>query len=120
MGVICENVIDVVTELEEYFLCSVTNQKCCFQRYCSNDERVINTEGAKICKARTESANIENDEDKAQIVVPETKKNEEIVTKKEKGVVTLVTSNYVVYDYEGTSCYKNGHFNVKIGDKIEV
>jgi len=126
MGFICENVIDMVTGVEEYFLCSVTSQKCCCQRYCPNDERVINTEGAKICKARTKKLNIEDDITDVELsqevldVVPEVEKNDEIFIKKEKGTVTLVANTYVVYDYNGKSCYKNGHFNVKVGDKIEV
>lgn len=120
METICENVIDMVTGLEEYFLCSVTNQKCCFQRYCSTEERVINTEGAKVCKARARNDAVENIEEKEQTVIPEIKNNDVSAPKKEKGTVTLVTNTYVVYDINGKSCYKTGRFNVKIGDKIEV
>ena len=41
-------------------------------------------------------------------------------SKKEYGVVVLVSKNGVFYDYNGQSRYKAGKFNFKIGDAIEL
>lgn len=40
--------------------------------------------------------------------------------KKEFGIVTLVSKTKVYYDYNGQSRYKNGKFNVKVGDRLEL
>lgn len=123
---LCEYGKNITIGVENYIKCSIVNLPCSFQRYCATEERVINTEGAKNCKARTKKINVEDSTVRAEMsqdaldVALEDEKNNTVVTKKEKGTVTLVTSTYVVYDCNGKSCYKNGHFNVKIGDKIEI
>jgi hypothetical protein len=126
MANICENVTEVVAGIENYFLCSATHQKCCFQRYCLSEERVINTEGAKTCKARTKKIEEEINEvvaENATTVEPETLEEDVVVeitpNKKKTGVVTLITNTCVIYDCEGNSRFKQGHFNLKVGDTIE-
>lgn len=39
--------------------------------------------------------------------------------KNNKYRVVLVASNYIVYEKDGKNVYKNGHFDVKIGDYID-
>ena len=104
---ICEYGSDVTVGLDNYILCSTTTEPCYFYQYCPTKERVINTEGAKHCKVRTANKLVKED------ILVEAQKNK-------KGIVTLVTNTYVVYDYDGNSCYKNGRFDVKIGEEIEV
>lgn len=128
----CENSVAMVTELENYLLCSVTKTPCAFQKYCIPREEAINTEGYKDCKARVKKTDVEPVQELNE-AVDDTLLSEKILQEptveikkvtaqklKNFGTVTLVTKTYVVFDYNGTSCYKNGHFNVKIGDKIEV
>lgn len=38
---------------------------------------------------------------------------------KGKYKVVLVASNYIVYEKDGKNVFKNGHFDVKIGDYID-
>jgi len=127
----CENSVNVVTGLENYLSCSVTKKPCAFQRYCIAREEAINTEGYKDCKARIKKKDdtifendivVSNESNLVENLQEELLEIKEIPKKKTKtfGIVTLVAKTYVVFDYNGTSCYKNGHFDVKIGDKIEV
>jgi hypothetical protein len=125
----CENAVSVVTGLENYLLCSVTQIPCSFQRYCIVREEAINTEGSKTCKVRTkksESDAVIIQPEKTQdgsdeiLFVIEDEPNKNTNKVKEFGVVTLVTKSYVVYDYNGNSCFRQGSFDLKIGDKIEV
>lgn len=132
---VCENVVQVVTELENYLLCSVTKTPCNFQRYCISREEAINTEGSKNCKARVKkedkpfntetdvvAVQPEQDQDNAEktFFVAKNDSNEDMDKPKDFGTVTLVTKSYVVYDYNGNSCFRQGSFNLKIGDKLEV
>lgn len=132
----CEYATRKVAGLTIYLVCSATNQFCKHQRYCATREDVVNTEGAENCEVKkrvykkkkpeevlvesavedivSEIINVENS------VEPELKPENEQPKIMQKATVTLVTKSYVVYDLNGNSCYKNGHFNVKIGDKIEV
>jgi hypothetical protein len=131
----CENAVAMVTELENYLLCSVTKSPCNFQRYCIAREEAINTEGSKNCKARVKKEDklfdmesdvamvqSEQNQDNAEkdFFVAKDNSKEDIDKPKEFGTVTLVTKSYVVYDYDGNSCFRQGSFNLKIGDKIEV
>lgn len=127
----CENSVSVVTGLENYLSCSVTKKPCAFQRYCMAREEAINTEGYKDCKARGKKINTEPVQDLENTVddiLPLEKVLQEPVEAKKSntqklknfGTVTLVTKTYVVFEYNGSSCYKNGNFDVKIGDKIEI
>ena len=124
MDDICKNSTYIVDGLDEFLFCSLENDKCFFQRYCPEKGRVINTEGAKTCKTRTKNVEAEH---MPEVEVSEnevSKVKNEVASKpenkKEYGIVTLVTNTYVVYDCSENSRYKNGHFNVKIGDKIEL
>lgn len=104
---ICEYGSDVIVGLDNYILCSTTMEPCYFYQYCPTKERMVNTEGAKTCKIRTKNK----------------KTKEDILIKAQdnkKGIVTLVTNTYVIYEYDGNSCYKTGRFNLKVGDEIEV
>lgn len=68
---------------------------------------MISTEDFETCKVEEE--------------VKVTRKKKPVKAKEiKKGIVTLVTDSYVVYDYKGNSCYKEGHFKLNIGDEIEV
>ena len=97
---------------------------------------MVNTEGAENCevkkrvykKKKSEEVLVEstvedivgeiiNTEDSVE---PEIKPENEQPKIMQKATVTLVAKSYIVYDLNGELFYKNGHFNVKIGDKIEV
>ena len=90
---------------------------------------MVNTEGAENCEVKRRVRKKKEDEvlnvseleitEEAQ-TLPVLEENIEPVNEKQKATVTLVAKSYIVYDLNGESCYKNGHFNVKIGDKIEV
>jgi hypothetical protein len=124
MNIVCEHGEKIVKGLDIYISCLITNSPCSFQRYCTSRQDVLNTEGAKSCMARSKKLP-ENEEVVNDIVETsvDVKPEEEIPVKKSKkeyGVVVLVSKNGVFYDYNGQSRYKAGKFNFKIGDKIEV
>jgi hypothetical protein len=96
---------------------------------------VINTEGSETCVAKarynfSEEENVLQEE----TVIQEDKNEEDIVvqeevvikdTKKKKkdkkfGIVTLVTKNYFIYDFDGKSSVIRGKHNYAIGDKVEL
>lgn len=47
------------------------------------------------------------------------KSNTNAKNTKGKYKVVLVASNYIVYEKDGKTIFKNGHFDVKIGDYID-
>jgi len=128
----CEYAIRKVAGLNIYVVCSATNQFCKHQRYCRTREDVVNTEGVENCEVKKrvyKKKKIEKDlsEINSESNAEFGSEIEHIIEKvvdepklKQKATVTLVTKSYIVYDLNGNSCYKNGHFNVKIGDEIEV
>ena len=90
---------------------------------------MVNTEGAENCEVKKRirkkkeyetlnTSELEITEETQTLPVLE--KNIELTIEKQKATVTLVAKSYIVYDLNGESCYKNGQFNVKIGEKIEV
>lgn len=103
----CEYAKNVRNGMEKYLLCEITKNPCAFQRYCVVEEDVINTEGVNNCGVREE-------ENKNK---PTRKKSS---NKSKKGIVTLVAKNYVIYTCNGESCFKDGSFDVSIGDEIDV
>jgi hypothetical protein len=125
----CEHGVKVVDGLNIYMKCLLINSPCSHYWYCVPKKEINFTEGAKSCMGRVkkdikeevavavdeESQAEENSED--EVVVKEEKKEE---IKKEFAIVTLVSKTKVFYDYNGRSMYKNGKFDVKVGDRIEI
>lgn len=135
MKSLCKYGIDMTAGVEAYILCSAVNVPYCFQRYCSIKGRVVHTDGAENCKIKQE---MNDEEEKVEFVEPDYAPIEEIAAevietpevkspkktngKKRihKGKVILVTNNRIIYEYRGEVCHKIGHFDVKVGDEIEI
>lgn len=90
---------------------------------------MVNTEGAENCEVKRRVRKKKEDEifNVSELEIteevqtsPVLEENIEPIIEKQKATVTLVAKSYIVYDLNGESCYKNGQFNVKIGDEIEV
>lgn len=47
-------------------------------------------------------------------------KRKTVVSNKNKYKVVLVANKYIVYEKDGKNLFKDGHFDVKIGDYIEI
>ena len=107
MATTCEYAKKSRNGMEKYILCELTKEPCAFQRYCVIEDEVINTDGAKTCVAKN-----------SETVKKTTRKKTSQTS--EKGLVTLVTPKYIVYEYNGNSCFKNGKFDVSVGDEIDV
>lgn len=55
-----------------------------------------------------------------ELIYKEEEPIEKEAVKNEFGTITLVAKNKIFYDYNGESRCKFGHFNVKVGDRVEV
>lgn len=103
----CTNAVISDGKLEKFIDCDITGKSCPYQRVCTEKETVVHTDDYKECKHL-----------KQEIV--EQPKEKKISKEKNEYKVVLVASNYVVYEKDGNNLFLNGHFDVKIGDYIQV
>ena len=104
----CEYANITGNKLERFITCSVSGKFCKYQRYCIEKKEVLNTDNYPECKILKEKS-----------MATKTKNNTSTKDTKGKYKVVLVASNYIVYEKDGNTIFKNGHFDVKIGDYID-
>lgn len=96
-------------KIEKFITCGISGKFCKHQRFCTTKNQVLNTDdylNCEILKENNMEENVTNSKQKA--------------TAKNGYKVVLVANDYIVYEKDGKNLFKNGHFDVKIGDYIAI